>query len=134
MDILDKTEAIADDLKRYFSTRVELIKLETLDKSSEVGAGVVSRIIVSTAAIFALLFLSVWLSFYLSTLIGIPYSGFGIVGGFYTLIFLILLVGRKSLLENPIRNGIIAGAELEEVGEIEKTAHEANHKKQNAES
>ena len=114
MDILDKTEAIVDDLKRYASTRIALIKLETIDKSSQIGANVVSRIIVSVIAIFALIFLSVWAALYLSMLIKVPFVGFAIVGGFYTLVFLVLLIGRKSLLEKPIRNGIISGAELEE--------------------
>jgi len=114
MDILDKTEAIVDDLKRYASTRIALIKLETIDKSSQIGANVVSRIIVSVIAIFALIFLSVWAALYLSMLINVPFVGFAIVGGFYTLVFLVLLIGRKSLLEKPIRNGIISGAELEE--------------------
>jgi len=118
MDILDRTEALVDDFKRYLSTRIELFKLETLDTSSEIGAGVVSRIIVSIAAIFALLFLSVWAALYLSMTLGVPYIGFGIVGGFYTLIFLILLIGRKSVLEKPIRNGIISNAESGEKEEI----------------
>ena len=114
MDILDKTEAIVDDLKRYASTRIALIKLETIDKSSQIGANVVSRIIVSVIAIFALIFLSVWAALYLSMLIKVPFVGFAIVGGFYTFVFLVLLIGRKSLLEKPIRNGIISSAELEE--------------------
>jgi len=109
MNILDKTEAIADDLKRYFATNVELLKFEALDKSSALGAGVVSRVIIWTTAIFALLFLSTWAALYLSTILGAYYLGFGIVGGFYFLVFLILLIARKSLLESPIRNKIISG-------------------------
>lgn len=130
MDILNKTEALAEDLKHYFSTRVELIKLETLEKSSEIGASVVSRIIVSTAAIFALLFLSVWLSFYLTTLLGMPYIGFAVVGGFYTLLFLVLLIGRKSMLEKPIRNGIISGAVQEEEEKEEVVSDDKSHQEQ----
>ena len=123
MNILDRTEAIVEDLKEYLSTRVALLKLETLDKSSEIGAAVVSRMIVTTVALFALLFLSLWLALYLSVAIGIQYIGFGIVGGFYSLIFLILLAGRKSILQSPIRDRIIAGADIEDDVEIssEKT-------------
>ncbi|MGB6035606.1 MAG: phage holin family protein, partial [Cryomorphaceae bacterium] len=128
---LDKTEAIADDLKRYVSTRIALIKLETVDKSSEIGASVISLLIISIAAIFALIFLSIWAALYLSTVIDLPFIGFAVVGGFYTLVFLILLIGRKSLLEKPIRNKIVAGATREEVGENEVDTHKAEPQKQN---
>jgi len=114
MNILDRTEALAEDFKEYLSTRIALIKLETLNKSSDIGADVVSRVIVSTAAIFSLLFVSLWLSLYLSTVLNIPYIGFLLVGAFYALVFLVLLIGRKSMLEKPIRNTIISKAAIED--------------------
>jgi hypothetical protein len=119
MNIIDRAEAIADDLKAYFHTRVSLLKLETLDKSSEIGAGIVSSLIVAMVAIFALLFFSLWLSLYLSSEIGVPYIGFLLTGAFYALVFLIFLIGRKSMLEKPIRNSIIAKAAIEEEEEDE---------------
>lgn len=114
MNILDRTEALAEDFKEYLSTRIALIKLETLDKSSDIGADVVSRVIISTAAIFSLLFVSLWLSLYLSTVLNIPYIGFLLVGAFYAFVFLVLLIGRKSMLEKPIRNTIISKAAIED--------------------
>ncbi|MCA1751341.1 MAG: phage holin family protein [Cryomorphaceae bacterium] len=119
MNILNKIEALTDDLKRYFATNVELLKLQTIDKSSEIGAGIVSRIIVWTVGIFALIFLSVCCALYLSSVFGAYYLGFGAVGGFYLLVFLILLIGRKSVLETPIRNNIISKSTEE--GDLEDT-------------
>jgi len=119
MNIFDKIEALTDDLKRYFTTNVELLKLQSIDKSSEIGAGIVSRIIVWTVGIFALLFLSVCGALYLSAVLGAYYLGFGAVGGFYLLVFLILLIGRKSVLETPIRNNIISKSTEE--GDLEDT-------------
>jgi hypothetical protein len=45
--------------------------------------------------------------FYLSALLGDTFSGFGIIAGFYLLISIILLIGRKRLIEKPLRNKII---------------------------
>jgi hypothetical protein len=110
MNIQNRAEALISDLKDYFSTNIELVKFQTLDKSSDVGARVLSKLIVATFAIFAMLFISIWLALFLSDYLEVRYSGFLIVGVFYTLIFLIMLLGIKPILEKPIRNSIIASA------------------------
>ena len=110
MNIQNKAEALISDLKDYFSTNIELVKFQTLDKSSDVGSRVLSKLIVATFAIFAMLFISIWLALFLSDYLEVRYSGFLIVGAFYTLIFLIMLLGIKPILEKPIRNSIIASA------------------------
>ncbi|MGB4843172.1 MAG: phage holin family protein [Ferruginibacter sp.] len=102
-----KIEELTTNLKRYANTSYELIKLEATEKTSVMGAGLISGILVAYAGLLFVLFLSLGLSFYLSHLVGNSYAGFLIVGGFFLLLALILFMGRKKLVDKPIRNLII---------------------------
>jgi hypothetical protein len=110
MNVLDRIEALSDDLKLYFNTNVELVKLQALDRSSTVGARIVSNLIIGVVVLLFVIFASIAAAIYLSILLEAYYLGFGIVAGFYLLVGLILLASRKQSLENPIRDAIIRNA------------------------
>jgi hypothetical protein len=110
MTLVEKIENITDDLKLYFSTNVELVKLQALDRTSTLGARIVAIAIIGLVGVMGLLFASVWAALEISAWLEGRYLGFGIVAGFYLLIALILLTTRKSSLENPIRDGIVKKA------------------------
>lgn len=127
MTVLDKIEALSDDLKVYFSTNVELVKLQALDRASAAGAGIASMLIIGTVMLMFAVFASVSAAVYLSILLGAYYIGFGIVAGFYLLAGIIMLVSRKQSLENPIRNTIIRNA-LREEDELKTAQHNGAQK------
>lgn len=102
-----KTEELTTSLKRYVNTSFELIKLEATERSSVIGAGLVSGLLVALAGLLFVLFISLGLSFYLSYLLDSSYAGFMIIAGFYLLLAIILIIGRKKLVEKPIRDKII---------------------------
>ena len=102
-----KIEELTDSLKRYVNTSYELIRLQATERSSVIGSGLISGIILGLTALLSVFFISLWAGFYLSDKIGNNYAGFAIVGGFYFLLGLILLIGRKKLVETPIRDKII---------------------------
>lgn len=103
----EKIDELTDGLKAYANTSFELVKLEVTKQSSELGASFVSGLLVGILFIFFLSFSSIAASLYLSSILGYSYSGFLIVAGFYLLIGCILLIGRKQLLERPIRDKIV---------------------------
>lgn len=102
-----KIEEIAANLKQYANTNIELLKLEAAERSSALGSGFISGLLVTLVGILFLLFLSLAAAFYISTSIGDNYSGFMIIAGFYFLVCLILLIGRRKLLEKPLRDKLI---------------------------
>lgn len=104
---LEKIEELIENLKLYFVTTIELIKLEITDRFSAMLATLISKVIIGITVFLFALFLSLGISFYLSEYFGNNYMGFGLVAGFYLLMGLILIIGRKKLLVNPMREKIV---------------------------
>jgi hypothetical protein len=100
-------EDVATSIKGYLATNIELLKLEGTERASVIGSGFVVAIILGIFGFLTLFFLSLGSCFYISSLIGDNYSGFGIMAGFYLLITLILLVRRKKLIAS-LRDKIIS--------------------------
>jgi hypothetical protein len=91
----------------YFETRMELMKLKSIDKSSDVISSVVSKLTIILIIVFSIIILSIGLSLWIGEKIGKSYYGFFIVGGFYVFIALIGYIFRKKLLKIPAANFFI---------------------------
>lgn len=107
MDDHIKIEELTESLKKYINTRYELMVLKATEKASNIGAELISALLIVKLASLALLILSLALAFYISSSNGDTYSGFLIVGGVYFIIMLLLIGFRKSLLKKPFRDIII---------------------------
>jgi hypothetical protein len=104
---LEKIEELIENLKCYSVTTVELIKLETANRFSAIVSVVISKFIIGLIVLLFAFFLSLAICFYLSELFDNNYLGFGIVAGFYLLLGIVLIIGRKKLLINPMRERMI---------------------------
>ncbi len=102
-----KTEQLTDSLKKYLNTNLELIKLQTTERSSVIFSSLISRLFVGLAGVSFVFFLSLGMGFYLNTFFENFHTGFAIVAGFYFLLCLILILIRKKFVEAPIRDKII---------------------------
>lgn len=103
----EKIEVIVESINKYVKTNYELIKLETIDKTSTISSSLFSNLLIGLVGFLLLFFISLGASFYISFRIGDNYSGFIIVAGFYFILGCILFIGRKSLIEKPLRDKII---------------------------
>jgi len=103
----NKAEELTDSLKKYLNTNSELIKLELTERSIAIGTHLISGLLIGMFAVLFIVFISIWAGCYISILLGDNYSGFAIVAGFYFLLCLILLIGKKNLVEIPIRDKVI---------------------------
>ncbi len=110
MTVLDKMEALSDDLKAYFNTNVELVKLQALDRSSALGASAIAGLAIAMIFVMFTMLGSISAAIYIGVLLNSYALGFIIVAGFYLLVGLVLLASRKSSLVNPIRDAIISKA------------------------
>jgi hypothetical protein len=104
---LEKIEELIDNLKRYSVSTVELIKLETVDRSSTILSNLISKAIIGLIIVLFLFFVSLGICLFLSEYFANTYLGFGVVAGFYLLLGIILLIGYKKLLVKPIRDKMI---------------------------
>ena len=98
---------LKDSASLYIEQKIELGKLTTIDKGSKLGAKFISGLILGVLAFFAMLFISLMLAYYFSQLFQSYFAGFGLMAGLYFMLFMIVLLARKQLIEKPIINGII---------------------------
>ena len=100
-------EELINKSEQYGKTTLELMKLKTLDKTSEVISNSVSWIIIAVFAVLFFLILNIGIALWLGELLGKSYYGFFVVSGFYALLAVIFLIFRKQLIKDPLNNSIV---------------------------
>lgn len=95
-----------DLIKEYGIKRLELLKMEATEKAST-GSGI--TLVIILASVFLLFFmaiLNIAAGFLIGHALGNYGYGFLIVAGFYLLLFVLVLILRKSI-KNGVANKII---------------------------
>jgi hypothetical protein len=106
-DQSDLIESLIEKGEQYGKTTLELLKLKTLDKSSDVASNLVSWLIVFVFAVLFFLILNIGVALWIGELLGKSYYGFFAVSGFYAVLALIFGIFRKQLVKEPLHNSII---------------------------
>lgn len=88
---------LVDNLTGYVEARVKLMKIEIREDVANVLSKGLVHITMFFFAFLFLLFVSIGLANYINTLFVDSFTGYWILSGFYFLIFLILLIFRKSI-------------------------------------
>ena len=91
----------------YLETRIDLLKLKTVDKSSDVISSLVSNFAILLIITFAIFILNIGLSFWLGSLLGETWYGFFAVGGFYAVLAIVLIIFKKKWLKGPLTDVIV---------------------------
>jgi len=116
-----------DKAEQYSRTSLELIKLNAIDKSSDVISSL--AVVATLAFIVAIftLFINLGLALLIGNALGDYAMGFFIVSGFYVFVGVILYVFRKNLIKIPIDN-IVVGKLMKEKDEkfYEETINNSN--------
>jgi len=99
--------SVLENAGDYLETRLDLLKLQAVNKSSDVTSSVVSRMIILLMVSFAIFILNMGLALWVGELLGKVYLGFFVIAGFYMLVGLILHFFRNSLLKEPVSTMII---------------------------
>lgn len=95
-------------IQEYIVARIELVKIEIVDKTSKSIAKLVSALIIFSFFMLFFLFINIFGAF----VIGEYYFdnwmyGFGGLAALYFFLFLFLLLTKKFLIERPIVNNFI---------------------------
>ncbi|MCC7028937.1 MAG: phage holin family protein [Chitinophagaceae bacterium] len=106
-NIKEEFENLLKQSQEYADTRIELFKLQSVDKLSDVVSSVLSRMVVILIAGLFIVLVSIALSLLIGDLLGKSYYGFFIIAGFYALIGLICSVYRHQLFKGPIAASMI---------------------------
>lgn len=100
-------DELADHVEEYIETKIELIKLQAVEKSSTMLGSLAAGLIVLLFALTALVFASFSLAYALSEWIGVLYSGFAIVACMYLLLALLFYVNRTKWIIKPFQESFI---------------------------
>jgi len=100
-------ETLLDNVTAYVNTRVELVRLQLIEKAAAMISNALSIVIIIPFFLIAFLFLSVALAHYFDELWGHEYAGYLTVTGIYMLVGLLLVWKRKYWLINPLQNNLI---------------------------
>lgn len=116
-----------DKAEQYSRTSLELIKLNAIDKSSDVISSL--AVVATLAFIVAIftLFINLGLALLIGNALGDYAMGFFIMSGFYVFVGIILYVFRKNLIKAPIDN-IVVGKLMKEKDDkfYEETINNSN--------
>lgn len=106
-NIATNIEKLYEKAENYTKTSIELVKLQAIDKTSEIISSL--AVVISIAFIVAIftLFLNIGVAIWIGDALDNMALGFLIVSGFYAVVGLIIFVGRKSLIRVPIDNLIV---------------------------
>jgi uncharacterized membrane protein len=89
--------SIRQEIEGYIEARANLFQLEATDKMARI-TGVLGVVALISLIIFlVLLCTSLMAGYYFAQLLESNFYGFAIVAGFYLLILIILMMGRKKL-------------------------------------
>jgi hypothetical protein len=94
----------------YSKTSLEIIKLKTVDKTADVGASLITRIMYLIISAICLMVLSLGGSFWLGEILGKIYYGFLIVAGFWAVTGIFLYIFMNKPIKKMFRNSIIRKA------------------------
>ena len=107
-NIASNVELLYKKAEQYSKTSLELLKLHTIEKTSDVISSLTVVISISIIVGMFTLFVNIGISFFIGNLLGNNALGFFIVSGFYLILGIVVFIFRKSLIKIPIDNLIFS--------------------------
>jgi len=98
---------IMESLADYAELSVQIAALKTADKGAKITSGFFTVVILTIVFLFSLLLISIGAALLISFAMHHLWAGFFIVGAFYTLLGIVLIVLRQKLITKPLLNQII---------------------------
>lgn len=100
-------ESLLDRVKDYVETRIDLLKLKAVDKSSSVISAFTSMFIIVVICFVGFILLNIGIALLLGDLLGKFYYGFFIVTGFYIITGIVLYAFKDKWLKAPVADMMI---------------------------
>ena len=97
---------IIEQVQEYVETRAKLLKLEVIDRSTSVFAGVITDMLIVITLVLTFLFASFTLALYLAQAFHSSWKGFGSVALLYMIIALVVILSKKAF-QRPIINALV---------------------------
>lgn len=103
-------ENLFDQAGEYVDTRLDLFKLQAVQKTSEFVSSLASKVVTSVIWIIFIMIANIGLALLLGEWLGKSYYGFFALAGFYLIIGLIFNALKDKWIKEPVANSIIKKA------------------------
>ena len=100
-------DSIMEKVENYGNTRIDLVKFQALDQTSDVISSLASNMAIIYIIFVFIFVLNIGIALWLSELLGKLYYGFFIVAGFYAIGGIIVYTFRKEWVKANVKNMII---------------------------
>ncbi len=100
-------EALFERTGDYLETRMELLKLQAVNTTSDVTSSLISRFIIALIVALIVLILNIGIAIWIGDLLGKMHYGFFIVSGFYIIIAAMLYAFRSNWIKKPMYDKLI---------------------------
>ncbi len=97
-----KLELNATKTQEYINNTAEYYKLRLFKSSMQFTTRLVNFLVLGSVGLFVLFFLSIGIALWMGSFFEERYTGYFILAGFYTLIFILLLIFAKKPLERVL--------------------------------
>jgi hypothetical protein len=106
-DSIDSVEELFQRTGEYLETRVDLVKLKAIDKSSDVISSLAASIVMILVFLLFILSVNIGVAIWIGDSLGKTFYGFFIVAGFYAIVGLILFLVKDKWIKGPVSKLII---------------------------
>jgi Fe2+ transport system protein B len=100
-------ESLLESATDYGKTSYDLIKLKTLDKTSDVLSTVIPHSVVAIIIVLFTLFFNLGLAFWLGEILGNAFYGFFVVAAFYGIAALVIHLFLHRWLKQKMYNYVV---------------------------
>ena len=100
-------QELREDVSAFVELKLELLKLNTYERTGKVIAVLSYGLVLLFLAFFAILFIFLALGFFLGEWIGVTGAGFGLVAILY-LLLMWLIIRNREIITTKVLNEVIA--------------------------
>jgi hypothetical protein len=107
-NIAENIEKLYEKAERYSKTTYELVRLNTIDKTSDIISSLAIVITILVIAAVFTLFINIGIALWIGQALNSNALGFFIVSGFYIIVGIIVFIKRNELIKIPLDNLIVS--------------------------
>ena len=100
-------ESLFNQTKDYVDNKLELLKLQAIDKSSKMASAIASGLALFVVFFIFFVILNIGIALLIGDLVGKSYLGFLILAGIYLIVGLVIISMRNKIFKGPITGMII---------------------------
>lgn len=105
--VFAKTDELTGTVKEYFQTKVEILKVDAIDKGSGIITRLAALLIVGSVVLCVMVFAGISLSIIIGTWLESTWAGFLAVAFLYLILAVIIWTTKNRLIRVPVINMMI---------------------------